>query len=147
MMHSVSPALSRVIADLIQEGVEKEPVREFRPDPFWQNLRSAGTELWLDTGDIEEAEKIWTPEMTALTTNNTLLNREIQKGIYDDFIKKANAELKSLPPERRIVEIAFILNGRHGLRLVKRFGGMASVELHTALSHDQEEIGRASCRE
>ncbi|MEZ4999696.1 MAG: hypothetical protein R2744_03135 [Bacteroidales bacterium] len=56
-------------------------------DTFWAKLRSTGTTLWLDTGDIEEAEAVWTPEMVALTTNNTLINKVIQKGIHDDYIK------------------------------------------------------------
>ena len=37
-----------------------------------------GSELWLDTGDIEAAAEPWTEEFTALTTNNTLLNAEVQ---------------------------------------------------------------------
>ncbi len=43
-------------------------------DPFWARLRDLGTELWLDTGDIEGAERLWRAEFSALTTNNTLLN-------------------------------------------------------------------------
>ena len=63
-----------------------EKKKKKKKDPFWASLRETGTELWLDTGDIEEAEANWTSEMSALTTNNTLLNNEIQKGIYDVFI-------------------------------------------------------------
>jgi len=107
-------------------------------DPFWQSLKNTGTELWLDTGDIEEASKIWKKEMTALTTNNTLLNMEIQKGIYDTLIKEANEMLKGLDIKKRIIEIAFILNARHGLRLVEKFGARVSVELHTDVAHDIE---------
>jgi transaldolase len=73
--------------------------------------------------------------MTALTTNNTLVNKEIQKGIYDDFIAEAIEIVKDLPQKEQIIEIAFILNARHGLRLAKKFGGMVSVELHTGLAH------------
>lgn len=139
-MKTISPALSQMIVELTRKDLENKSKLDVKADHFWQNLKSTGTELWLDTGDMEEAEKIWTPEMTALTTNNTLLNKEIQKGIYDDFIKTVNAELKDVPIEQRIVEIAFILNARHGLRLVDRFGARVSVELHTALSFDQEGI-------
>ena len=32
--------------------------------------------------------------MTALTTNNTLLNAEIQKGIYDELILRAKGYFK-----------------------------------------------------
>ncbi len=111
-----------------------------KKDNFWQSLRNAGTNLWLDTGDMEEAEANWTAEMSALTTNNTLLNNEIQKGIYDNFIEKAKVIVAGLPEEERIMEIAFILNARHGLRLAHRFGGLVSVELHTNTANDLDAI-------
>ena len=109
-------------------------------DSFWQGLKNTGTELWLDTGDMEEAEKNWSAEMTALTTNNTLVNKEIQKGIYDDFVEQAVEIVKDLPIEEQIVEIAFILNARHGIRLAKKFGGFVSVELHTNTAYDFDAI-------
>lgn len=111
-----------------------------RKDPFWESLLNAGTELWLDTGDIEEAEANWTAEMSALTTNNTLLNNEIQKGIYDVFIYEAKSVVRDLPEEERVKEIAFILNAKHGLRLARKFGTMVSVELHTDTAHDIKAI-------
>lgn len=111
-----------------------------KSDPFWTSLKKTGTELWLDTGDMQEAELNWSCEMSALTTNNTLLNNEIQKGIYDSFISDANELVKDLPEEDKIKEIAFILNARHGLRLASRFGGYVSVELHTDTAHDIESI-------
>ena len=132
-------SLKEKIRQFVQEGVEEQSVNA-KPDPFWQNLRSAGTELWLDTGDMEEAEKNWSAEMTALTTNNTLVNKEIQKGIYDDFIAQTRDIVKDLPPDEQIVEIAFILNARHGLRLAKKFGGLVSVELHTNTAHKFDAI-------
>ena len=79
-----------------------------KTDTFWKSLRNAGTTLWLDTGDMDEAEANWTAEMSALTTNNTLLNNEIQKGIYDSFIEKARGIVAELPEEERVKEIAFI---------------------------------------
>lgn len=109
-------------------------------DPFWEALRKTGTELWLDTGDMQEAEANWSAEMSALTTNNTLLNNEIQKGIYDVFISEAKNIVRDLPQAEIVKEIAFILNARHGLRLARRFGGMVSVELHTDTAHDINAI-------
>jgi transaldolase len=109
-------------------------------DPFWEALRNTGTELWLDTGDMDEAEANWTAEMSALTTNNSLLNNEIQKGIYDIFISEAKSIVRDLPAEERVKEIAFILNARHALRLAQRFGGLVSVELHTDTAHDIKAI-------
>ncbi len=111
-----------------------------KKDPFWAALQETGTELWLDTGDMEEAEKNWTAEMSALTTNNTLLNNEIQKGIYDVFISEAKHIVSHLPVNERVKEIAFILNARHGLRLATKFGAMVSVELHTDTAHDIKAI-------
>lgn len=121
---------------------EMEPIQKMTGvvDPFWQGLKNVGTELWLDTGDMDEAEKLWSAEMTALTTNNTLINREIQKGIYDDYILKAKEIVHALPIAEQVREIAFILNARHGLLLAKKFGGYVSVELHTAYAHDIDAI-------
>jgi transaldolase len=127
--------LKEKIKSFVVEGVSEKRI-EAKADPFWQNLNEAGTELWLDTGDMDEAERIWTAEMTALTTNNTLVNKEIQKGIYDEYIAKAKEIVKSLPEKQMITEIAFILNARHGLRLAHKFGGLVSVELHTDTAHD-----------
>ncbi len=128
-------SLREKIKSFILKGVNEHPIIA-KPDPFWQGLRAVGTELWLDTGDMEEAEKIWTAEMAALTTNNTLVNNEIQKGIYDNFIAEAREIVKDLPHRQQVVEIAFILNARHGLRLARKFGGLVSVELHTDTAHD-----------
>ncbi len=131
--------LNTRISDFIWKDLNE---RNFtgKKDPFWESLVNTGTELWLDTGDIQEAEANWTAEMSALTTNNTLLNNEIQKGIYDVFISEAKAVVRDLPLEDKIKEISFILNARHGLRLASRFGGYVSVELHTDTAHDIKAI-------
>ena len=127
------------LAAFIKSGINETPVTG-KHDPFWQSLRSTGTELWLDTGDMAEAEANWTAEMTALTTNNTLLNNEIQKGIYDDFIPSALKYVSHLPSNDQVKEIAFIINARHGLRLARKFGGLVSVELHTDTAYDIDAI-------
>ena len=127
------------IHDFVKEGIDFQSGRlETESDPFWKALRDLGTELWLDTGDIEAATSLWANEFTALTTNNTLLNTEVQKGIYDELIKKAADLLSGLDSQTQVIEIAFILNARHALRLAQRFGGRVSVELHTDLAHDIE---------
>jgi transaldolase len=127
------------ISDFIWKNLSEKHVSG-KSDPFWESLISAGTELWLDTGDMEEAEANWTSEMAALTTNNSLLNNEIQKGIYDVFISEAKSVVRDLPQEERVKEIAFILNARHALRLASKFGGYVSVELHTDTAHDIKAI-------
>ncbi len=112
--------------------------KKFDSHPTWRRLGELGTQLWLDTGSIDAAAGLWTAEFIALTTNNTLLNREVQTGRYDDLIGRAGAMLADhdLTPRRRMLEMAFILNAYHGLRLVERFDAYVSVEEHTALAHD-----------
>ena len=137
----VQPAVNIVdpIHDFVKEGVDLHVERlDTESDPFWKALCDLGTELWLDTGDIDGATPLWTDEFTALTTNNTLLNAEVQKGIYDELIQRAADALSGLDMQTRIIEIAFVLNAHHGLRLAQRFGGKVSVELHTDLAHDIE---------
>lgn len=131
--------LNTRISDFVWKNLSEKHVTG-KKDPFWEALRNTGTELWLDTGDMEEAETNWSAEMSALTTNNTLLNNEIQKGIYDVFISEAKSIVRDLPQEERVKEIAFILNARHGLRLAQKFGGLVSVELHTDTAHDIKAI-------
>ncbi len=137
---AVANRVEDVVCDFIQQAIKKwddAPVT-LSPDAEWQKLRAAGTELWLDTGDIDAAKKSLTAEFTALTTNNTLLNKEIQRGVYDETIAEASAALKQAVPEisqqEQVLEIAFILNALHAQRLVNIFGLKVSVELHTDLA-------------
>lgn len=110
------------------------------PDATWQAVRATGTVLWLDTGDEAEIRKLFTAEFSAVTTNNTLLNAEIQKGIYDAFVPHAARVLREADPkitqQQLLLEIAFVLNAKHALRLVSLFDARVSVELHTDLAHD-----------
>lgn len=120
----------------------------FETDNLWQKLKMLGTELWLDTGSIDDVQKHWTQEFSALTTNNTLLNREIQTGRYDSFIPEINKMLDEyeLSEQGKMLEIAFILNAWHGLRLVEKFDAFVSVEEHTALAHDADSAVRYAKR-
>jgi transaldolase len=131
--------LNTRISDFVWANLNEKHVHG-KKDLFWESLRDTGTELWLDTGDIEEAEANWSAEIGALTTNNTLLNNEIQKGIYDILIFEARHLLNGLPVDDKVKEIAFILNSRHALRLASKFGGYVSVELHTDTAHDIKAI-------
>lgn len=131
--------LIQTIKEFVKEGINLTNPVKAEGNSFWKALSASGTEIWLDTGDIDEASGLWCSEMTALTTNNTLLNKEIQKGIYDSLIVEANKLLGGLDLDERIIEIAFILNARHGLKLVEKFGGKVSVELHTDMANDIEK--------
>ncbi|MBI2423625.1 MAG: transaldolase [Candidatus Hydrogenedentes bacterium] len=137
--------LSNAVRDLAREDFTEHfghPEHTLPPDEHWARVRQAGTTLWLDTGDIDEATKLLTAEFSALTTNNTLLNAEIQKGIYDGFVGHAATQIRrakpGISPEELALEISFVLNAKHGLRLVSLFDTRVSVELHTALANDVE---------
>ncbi len=120
-------------------AADADPSDQPRPTaeiPTWTALAAVGSRLWLDTGDLAAAGTLWCPAFSGLTTNNTLLNKEVQTGAYDGFIPKVAALLGDLDERERILEIAFALNARHGLRLVRRFACQVSVELHTDLADD-----------
>ena len=135
-----SAEIAGEIRGYILEGIDlAAPRQSFHPRPFWAGLAATGTELWLDTGDADEAGKHWSAEFSGLTTNNSLLNAEVQRGIYDDLVRDAARRVVSrLSPNLRVLELGFILNARHALGLAQRFGGKVSVELHTDLAHDVE---------
>ena len=130
------------VTQLAKEGISIPPVNslKFKDDKLWGTLRGLGTELWLDTGDLEKASELWNTHNSALTTNNTLLNKEVSKGIYDELIRTAVRNIRELVPEISsdglVKEIGVLLNAHHGLRLVETFGCKVSVELHTDLAHD-----------
>ncbi|MFP4058117.1 MAG: transaldolase family protein [Candidatus Brocadiia bacterium] len=135
----------RKLADAVREFVRAEftphfgeLAHTFDSHPTWRRVRELGTELWLDTGSLEDAGELWTREFAALTTNNTLLNKEVQRGIYDDLIREAANLLRpyGLSQQELVLEVAFVLNARHGLRLVETFDARVSVEEHTDLAHD-----------
>ena len=115
---------------------------DFAQQAVWDMVRGVGTKLWLDTGDIEVAKKLWCSQFEALTTNNTLLNKEVQKGIYDDLIADTASVIKKQHPgideKMLLLEISFVLNAHHGLKLAELFNAHVSVELHTDLGNDVE---------
>jgi transaldolase len=136
--------LYQTIHDFVKKDFSpnfKSKDNEHDTDPAWNRLRELGTELWLDSGNIEDIQDVWTREFSALTTNNTLLNKEIQSGRYDSLIQEASRMLdqcNELSEDEKILEIAFILNARHALRLVEKFDAYVSVEEHTSLANDVE---------
>lgn len=134
--------LAQEVADFCRQAVAM-PQRlraDFESSPLWAAVARTGTALWLDTGDIEAARSLWTREFQALTTNNTLLNKEVQKGIYDELMPDVAAVLRGAEPNLTdadvVQEVAFVLNAVHGLKLVRTFDADVSVELHTAVAHD-----------
>lgn len=131
-------AVQRLVTrDLESDGTDES----FPSHPVWRRLRDIGSELWLDTGNQQQAAVQWSREFTALTTNNSLLNREVQTGAYDGLILEADRILDrfNLTGRERMLEITFVLNARHALRLVDQFDAYVSVEEHTELAHTVKE--------
>src|ERR1044071_4215927 len=122
------------------EAVESGKSHKAESSPTWGRLRELGTELWLDTGNLDEAKGLWTSDLTALTTNNTLANQVVQTGVMDDVVKETVRDLIDAEPniseESMIMELGFVVNCHIALRLVKALGAIVSVELHTAVSED-----------
>jgi transaldolase len=135
--HQSDPA--RRIAEFVHEGIDLEsPPEQPREEPRWKRLNQCETALWLDSGDMEAIDSLWNDQFSGLTTNNNLLNKEVQNGTYDDLIPQALPLVETLSEQAQVQEIAFILNVRHALRLVERFRCNVSVELHTDVAHDTE---------
>lgn len=125
-----------------QDALKQPRLPGASSDPALKKLRELGTELWLDTGNLEEARSLWTTEFSALTTNNTLANQVVQTGIMDDVIAQAVKDVREtqpdLTPDQEVMELGFIVNCHIALRLVKAFGANVSVELHPGISEDIE---------
>ncbi len=140
-MNTVSQKLEEVLHELAFEKIEGEsPLSE--SDPLLVRLNALGSELWIDTGELEKAQEIWKNELTALTTNNTLANQVVQSGIMDkvieDTIEKIRQEGLELSEEEMILEVGFVINCKIALRLVQAFKVKVSVELHPAVSRNIE---------
>ena len=140
-MTTVSRELDSVIHEIAcMELGDEQPV--FQSDPTMARFKETGTELWIDTGDLEKAQSIWKTELTALTTNNTLANQVVQTGVMDEVIGQTVFRLKEVAPdlaeEERVTEVGFVINCHIALRLVRAFKTRVSVELHPSMSRNIE---------
>lgn len=143
VLESVSgSAVAEVAQSLAQEKFRAYAGPKFASDPAWEALRATGSLLWLDTGDLDAARKLWTAEFSNLTTNNTLVNKEVQKGLFDALIPQAASQLRDAEPgiseDDLVIEVGFVINCRTALRLVEAFDATVSVELHPAMSDDAD---------
>ena len=94
-MTTVSDELDSVIHEIACMDLGKDqPV--FQSDPTMARFKETGTELWVDTGDLEKAKSVWKSEFTALTTNNTLANQVVQTGVMDKVIHQTISRLKEV---------------------------------------------------
>lgn len=142
-MGTVSKDLSETVHHIAFKPVSPGgPSNAYPSDPLLARLKELGTELWIDTGDLELAQSIWKTELTALTTNNTLANQVVQSGVMDEVIKETVEKLgeaaSGLSREELVMEIGFVINCRIALRLVEAFKVKVSVELHPSISRDIE---------
>jgi len=141
-MTTVSGELDDVIHEIAgMELGNDQPV--FQSDPTMARFKETGTELWIDTGDLEKAQSIWKSEFSALTTNNTLANQVVQTGVMDEVIHQTISRLhevaSGLTKEERVTEVGFVINCHIALRLVRAFKTKVSIELHPSMSRN---IGR-----
>lgn len=132
--------LAGVVRELALEGYKGlgTPHRESREKYKW--LQELGSGIWLDTGDLEAARKVWSSEVEALTTNNTLVNQVVQTGKMDSLIPEAAKRIRAACPnisdKDLVIEIAFLINARLALTLVQELGARVSVELHPDVGFD-----------
>ncbi|MGC8667067.1 MAG: transaldolase family protein [Chthonomonadales bacterium] len=137
---SVQAEIDATLREAARNAITQGTGKQFPSHPALARLRELGTELWLDTGLLEEAQPLWHQEFTALTTNNTLANQVVQTGVMDDLVRQAARRLNSLgtnlPEAERIMELGFIVNCHIALRLVAAMGARVSVELHPSVAED-----------
>lgn len=140
-MATASQRLDEVLYGLAFEEIQGETPQN-ESDPLLAKLKDLGTELWIDTGELEKAREIWKGELTALTTNNTLANQVVQSGVMDDVIKNTIQRIRhgglDLSEEEMILDVGFVINCKIALRLVQAFKVKVSVELHPAVSRSIE---------
>lgn len=143
-MGTLSKDLSETVHRIAFQDIRPDkPSHQYPSDPLLARLKELGSELWIDTGDLELAQSIWKTELTALTTNNTLANQVVQSGVMDAVIQETVDKLaeaaSGLSREELIMEVGFVINCRIALRLVEAFKVKVSVELHPAISRDIEK--------
>jgi transaldolase len=136
----------------LAQDVKSIPARVPPPasDVVLDKLNSLGTRLWLDTGNLDEASKLWRKEMSALTTNNTLANQVVQTGVMDSVIANTAARVRDIDPsvsdDELILDVVFVVNCQIAQRLVGAFGALVSVELHPAVANDIDKTVRYAQR-
>lgn len=132
--------VTQAVKELALEGYEGPGRPESESIEKYRWLREAGTRLWLDTGDLSAASKVWSSETEALTTNNTLVNQVVQTGAMDGVVAYAARKIREIRPDISVhdlvIEIAFLVNARLALSLIGKLGAHVSVELHPDTAFD-----------
>src|SRR2546423_11064641 len=91
--------LDEKLRDVAEDALRGTEVRDAPSDPALAKLRELGTDLWLDTGNLSEAQSLWKRDFSALTTNNTLANQVVQTGALDEAVTEAVLDLRDSHPE------------------------------------------------
>ncbi|MFQ5456240.1 MAG: transaldolase family protein [Nitrospirota bacterium] len=134
---------TNLIQEIALDGFTRRDKYSFEGNSLLARLKDLGSQLWVDTGDLDRAKRLWKGELSALTTNNTLANQVVQTGVMDEEIKRAVKRIKEsssgINEEDLIFEIGFIINCKIALRLVTAFNARVSVELHPAFARDKEK--------
>lgn len=132
--------LRETVRELALEGFKGPGRTDIASREKYGWLRELGSSLWLDTGDMDAALKVWSPELVALTTNNTLVSQVVATGQMDGVITYGARRIRDARPDIKlhdlVIEIAFLVNAKLALSLVERFGAHVSVELHPDLGFD-----------
>jgi len=134
------PEVARAVKELALEGHEGPGKAGFESIEKYRWLRETGTRLWLDTGDISAASNVYSREIEALTTNNTLVNQVVQTGEMDGVIAYAARKIRAIRPDISerdlVIEVAFGVNAKLASSLVGKLGAHVSVELHPDTAFD-----------
>lgn len=132
--------LVQAVRELALEDFKGPGKPEHKSQEKFVWLREMASKLWLDTGDAEAADAVWSPELEGLTTNNTLVNQVVQTGAMDGLMVYASRKIKQARPDITlndlVIELAFLINAKIALSLVQKFGARVSVELHPSLASD-----------
>ncbi len=133
-------SLVQAVRELALEDFKGPGKPEYASQEKFVWLREMESMLWMDTGDAEAADGVWSPELEGLTTNNTLVNQVVQTGAMDGLVVYASRKIRQARPDIAIndlvVELAFLINAKIALSLVQKFGARVSVELHPSLASD-----------
>jgi len=69
MITNTGSQLSERVHGFVRRGFSPQfdmRAEEFRSEPIWQQFCDLGTELWLDSGDLDKIGEMWTREFSAL---------------------------------------------------------------------------------
>lgn len=59
--------LMQKIKNFVLNDIQLGESEERNSNDLWKKIKNTGSEIWRDTGDMEEASKLWCAEMSAST--------------------------------------------------------------------------------